>query len=175
MKISNIDVDAALANVRQQLKDDSAVSPSLRAAIELLMVLIQILLGRVSANSSNSSKPPSQDPNRPPAPGQPIPSGRLREAPGLRPGHQPLRHRVPGRDPGERTGTAHSGAVPGRCRPPGAVWPPVEGACGLSVAVPALALRTRPRVLRGSGRPCAERGVAVQLHTHLKGSLTGYE
>ena len=65
MKISNIDVDAALANVRQQLKDDSAVSPSLRAAIELLMVLIQILLGRVSANSSNSSKPPSQDPNRP--------------------------------------------------------------------------------------------------------------
>lgn len=65
MKISNINVDAALANVRQQLKEDSSVSPSLRAAIELLMVLIQILTGRMNTNSRNSSKPPSQDPNRP--------------------------------------------------------------------------------------------------------------
>lgn len=65
MKISNIDVDAALANVKQQLKDDSTVSPSLRVAIELLMILIEVLLGRVKTNSRNSSKPPAQDPNRP--------------------------------------------------------------------------------------------------------------
>jgi transposase len=65
MKFSNIDIDAALANVSQQLKEDSAVSPSLRAAIELLMVLIRVLTGRVNTNSANSSKPPSQDPNRP--------------------------------------------------------------------------------------------------------------
>jgi transposase len=65
MKISNIDIDAALDNVRQQLKDDPAVSPSLRAAIELLMTLIQLLTGRLNTNSRNSSKPPSQDPNRP--------------------------------------------------------------------------------------------------------------
>jgi len=64
MKISNIDVDAALAGVKQQLQSDSSVSPSLRAAIELLMVLIQILTGRINSNSANSSKPPSQDPNR---------------------------------------------------------------------------------------------------------------
>jgi transposase len=65
MKISNIDIDAALGNVRQQLKDDPTVSPSLRAAIELLMTLIQLLTGRLNTNSRNSSKPPSQDPNRP--------------------------------------------------------------------------------------------------------------
>jgi transposase len=65
MKISNIDIDAALDNVRQQLKDDPAVSPSLRAAIELLMTLIQLLTGRLNTSSRNSSKPPSQDPNRP--------------------------------------------------------------------------------------------------------------
>ena len=65
MKISNIDVDAALANVRQQLQEDTTVSPSLRAAIELLVVLIQILSGRLNINSANSSTPPSQDPNRP--------------------------------------------------------------------------------------------------------------
>jgi len=64
MKISDIDVDATLDHVRQQLKQDTSVSPSLRSAIELLMLLIPILLGRVNTNSRNSSKPPSQDPNR---------------------------------------------------------------------------------------------------------------
>lgn len=46
MKISDIDVDATLDHVRQQLKQDTSVSPSLRSAIELLMLLIPILLGR---------------------------------------------------------------------------------------------------------------------------------
>lgn len=64
MKISDIDVDATLENVRQQLKEDTTVSPSLRSAINLLLLLIPILLGRVNTNSRNSSKPPSQDPNR---------------------------------------------------------------------------------------------------------------
>ena len=64
MKISDIDVDATLDHVRQQLKQDTSVSPSLRGAIELLLLIIPMLLGRVSANSRNSSKPPSQDPNR---------------------------------------------------------------------------------------------------------------
>ena len=65
MKISNIDVDAALANVRQQLQADTTVAPSMRTAIELLIVLVQILSGRINTHSANSSKPPSQDPNRP--------------------------------------------------------------------------------------------------------------
>jgi transposase len=65
MKISNIDVDAALANVRQQLQADTTVAPSMRTAIELLIVLVQILSGRINTHSANSSTPPSQDPNRP--------------------------------------------------------------------------------------------------------------
>ena len=48
MKISNIDVDAALANVRHQLQADTTVAPSMRTAIELLIVLVQILSGRIN-------------------------------------------------------------------------------------------------------------------------------
>ncbi len=65
MKISNIDVDAALADVRQQLQADTTVAPSMRTAIELLIVLVQILSGRINTHIASSSKPPSQDPNRP--------------------------------------------------------------------------------------------------------------
>lgn len=66
MKISdiNIDIEATLADVKQQMKEDKSLSPSLRAAIELLVVVVQLLLGRLKLNSRNSSKPPSQDPNR---------------------------------------------------------------------------------------------------------------
>ena len=64
MKISDIDVDAIIENARQQLKDDPSVSPSLRSTFEILLLIIPILLGRVNTNSRNSSKPPSQDPNR---------------------------------------------------------------------------------------------------------------
>jgi transposase len=65
MKISNRDVDDILAKVRQQLQDDQTLSVSLRTTIELLIALIQILTGRLGTDSANSSKPPSQDPNRP--------------------------------------------------------------------------------------------------------------
>lgn len=65
MKISNKDVDDVLAKVRQQLQDDKTLSVSLRTTIELLIALIQILTGRLGTDSANSSKPPSQDPNRP--------------------------------------------------------------------------------------------------------------
>tara|TARA_A100001391_G_scaffold177069_1_gene140634 strand:+ start:295 stop:579 length:285 start_codon:yes stop_codon:yes gene_type:complete len=65
MKISNKDVDDVLAKVRQQLQDDQTLSVSLRTTIELLITLIQILTGRLGTDSTNSSKPPSQDPNRP--------------------------------------------------------------------------------------------------------------
>lgn len=64
MKISNKDVDDVLAKVRQQLQDDKTLSVSLRTTIELLIALIQILTGRLGTDSANSSKPPSQDPNR---------------------------------------------------------------------------------------------------------------
>ncbi|MDY6930149.1 MAG: hypothetical protein SWN10_24130, partial [Pseudomonadota bacterium] len=58
MKIRNRDVDDILATVRQQLQDDKTLSVSLRATIELLIALIQVLAGRLGTDSANSSKPP---------------------------------------------------------------------------------------------------------------------
>lgn len=64
MRIENIDVDAAIGSVKNLLKQESAVSPALRAALEVLLALVALLLNRVTLNSKNSSKPPSTDPNR---------------------------------------------------------------------------------------------------------------
>jgi len=65
MVIENIDVTAAIENVRNLLKKDKTVSSALIAAIELLIVVITILVNQKGLNSRNSHKPPSQDPHRP--------------------------------------------------------------------------------------------------------------
>jgi len=80
MTLSNINVDEALERVRQQLKEDRTVSPSLRTAIDVLMVLVKLMADRLATSSRNSSKPPSQDPNRP---------RRSRVSSGRKPGGQP--------------------------------------------------------------------------------------
>ena len=64
MTFDNINVDEALERVRQQLKEDRSVSPSLRASIDALMTLAELMSDRLATSSRNSSKPPSQDPNR---------------------------------------------------------------------------------------------------------------
>ena len=56
-------VDATLDHVRQQLKQDTSVSPSLRSTIMLPMLQIPILVSHFSTNSRNRTKPPSQDTN----------------------------------------------------------------------------------------------------------------
>lgn len=64
MKIENIDVDSAIDSVRDLLKNERDLSPALRSALEVLILLVSLLLHRVTLNSKNSSKPPSSDPNR---------------------------------------------------------------------------------------------------------------
>jgi len=65
LKIDAIDVDSAISNVKRLLKEEPDLSPALKSALEiLLLLLISVLLGRVALNSKNSSKPPSSDPNR---------------------------------------------------------------------------------------------------------------
>lgn len=64
MTISDINVEEALERVRQQLKEDHTVSPSLRAAIDVLMLLVKLMADRLATSSRNSSRPPSQDPHR---------------------------------------------------------------------------------------------------------------
>lgn len=64
MQIDSIDVDAAINNAKQLIKDESDLSPGLRSALQVLLLLVSVLLNRATLNSKNSSKPPSTDPNR---------------------------------------------------------------------------------------------------------------
>ncbi|MCZ7624175.1 MULTISPECIES: IS66 family transposase [Candidatus Kuenenia] len=64
MTIENIDVDATLQKVEKLLSEEKGLSPAVRSMIELLVLLITLLVGRLNRNSRNSSKPPSSDPNR---------------------------------------------------------------------------------------------------------------
>ena len=64
MKIEQLDVEAAIDAVKTQLADARDLSPALRAALEVLLVLVTLLLNRLTLNSTNSSQPPSADPNR---------------------------------------------------------------------------------------------------------------
>ena len=55
LKIEDIDVDAALASVRQGLKTEKGLSPALRASLEVLLLLVTLLLNRITLNSRNSA------------------------------------------------------------------------------------------------------------------------
>ncbi|MFQ5688549.1 MAG: IS66 family transposase [Candidatus Scalindua sp.] len=64
MTIQNIDIDATLEKVKALLVEEKELSPAMRSMVELLVLLITLLVGRLNLNSRNSSKPPSSDPNR---------------------------------------------------------------------------------------------------------------
>lgn len=64
MKIDNINVTDAIQSVKKLLKKEHNISPALRAAIELIVIMLQVMVERLNLNSNNSSKPPSADPNR---------------------------------------------------------------------------------------------------------------
>ncbi len=64
MTIQNIDIDATLEKVKALLIEEKELSPAMRSMVELLVLLITLLVGRLDLNSRNSSKPPSSDPNR---------------------------------------------------------------------------------------------------------------
>jgi len=68
MKIDSIDIEAALQKARDAIDKDEQLSASSRSIIEVLILLISLLAGRLNLNSKNSSKPPSSDPNREKAP-----------------------------------------------------------------------------------------------------------
>lgn len=64
MTIENIDIDATLKKVEKLLLEEKGLSPAMRSMVELLVLVITLLVGRLNRNSRNSSKPPSSDPNR---------------------------------------------------------------------------------------------------------------
>jgi len=64
LTINNIDIDATLEKVKTLLIEEKELSPTMRSMVELLVLLVTLLVNRLNVNSSNSSKPPSSDPNR---------------------------------------------------------------------------------------------------------------
>ena len=64
MKINPVEVEKSLDNARRLIEQEQGLSPSLRAALEVLLLLVTVLLNRTTLNSKNSSKPPSSDPDR---------------------------------------------------------------------------------------------------------------
>jgi transposase len=64
MTISNINIEEIVEQVKTQIAGEKDLSPALKASLELLLLLVTLLLNRLGINSSNSSKPPSADPNR---------------------------------------------------------------------------------------------------------------
>ena len=64
MKINADEIHSTVDQVRRLLQEDAAVSPALRAAMDMLLLVVTILLNRLGLNSSNSSTRPSDDPNR---------------------------------------------------------------------------------------------------------------
>lgn len=84
MKINNVDVGKTIDNAKALLKEDKSISPSLRSVFELILILMQAMLMRLTLNSKNSSKPPSADPNR-------KKSNRKKKTSNRKPGGQPGR------------------------------------------------------------------------------------
>ncbi|MBF0190981.1 MAG: IS66 family transposase, partial [Magnetococcales bacterium] len=64
MRINSDDIRSQVEQVRRMLQEESTLSPALRAAMEMLLLVVTILLNRIGLNSRNSSKSPSNDPNR---------------------------------------------------------------------------------------------------------------
>ena len=64
MIIGGIDVDDTLKKAETVLSSEKELSPAVRSLVELQVLLITLLVGRINLNSRNSSKPPSSDPNR---------------------------------------------------------------------------------------------------------------
>lgn len=64
MKIENIDIEATIEKARALINEDQQISSAIKSIVEVLILLISLLANRLNLNSTNSSKPPSSDPNR---------------------------------------------------------------------------------------------------------------
>ena len=64
MTVDNINVEATIKKVQELLAQEQNLSPALRSTLDVLLLVVQLLVNRLTLNSRNSSKPPSADPNR---------------------------------------------------------------------------------------------------------------
>ena len=64
MTINKINITDAIEQAQSLLKSDTKMSGEVRAVLNLMIVVVNLLIEKVGLNSKNSSKPPSTDPNR---------------------------------------------------------------------------------------------------------------
>lgn len=64
MTVEKINISETIAKVETSLCEYKNIPAEFRALVELLLLVVKLLVKRVNLNSSNSSKPPSTDPNR---------------------------------------------------------------------------------------------------------------
>jgi len=64
MKIDNIDIQATIEKAQHLIREDKQLSVASKSMFEILILVISLLANRLNLNSTNSSKPPSSDPNR---------------------------------------------------------------------------------------------------------------
>jgi transposase len=64
LTINKININETLKSVSALLKADMSASPQMKAMMELLVVVINLLTAKLGLNSTNSSIPPSKDPKR---------------------------------------------------------------------------------------------------------------
>ena len=64
MTIESVNIAASIQSAKELIAKEKNLSPALKAALDVLLLLVTILANRLGLNSKNSSKPPSTDPNR---------------------------------------------------------------------------------------------------------------
>ena len=64
MKIENIDIGATIEKAQSLIREDKQLSAATKSMFEIMILIITLLANRLNLNSTNSSKPPSSDPNR---------------------------------------------------------------------------------------------------------------
>ena len=64
MKIEDIDILATIEKAQILVREDKQLSTATKSMFEILILIITLLANRLNLNSTNSSKPPSSDPNR---------------------------------------------------------------------------------------------------------------
>jgi transposase len=64
MKIDNIDIQATIEKAQAAIREDKQMPAATKSIVEILILVITLLTNRLNLNSTNSSKPPSTDPNR---------------------------------------------------------------------------------------------------------------
>jgi transposase len=64
MTIDSIDIQATIEKAQAVIGEDTKMSAGTKSMFGILILVITLLANRLNLNSTNSSKPPSSDPNR---------------------------------------------------------------------------------------------------------------